>query len=50
MKKLFVLLVATLMSLNIWADEQGYAVFDESTGVLTFKYGEKPEGEKFISC
>lgn len=45
MKKLFVLLVATLMSLNIWADEQGYAIFDESTGILTFKYGEKPEGE-----
>lgn len=28
-----------------WADEQGYAVFDESTGTLTFRYGEKPEGE-----
>ena len=46
MKKLFLLvLMMTIMSLKGWADNQGYAIFDESTGVLTFKYGEKPEGE-----
>ena len=46
MKKLFLLLfLITLMSLKGWADNQGYAIFDETTGVLTFKYGEKPEGE-----
>ena len=45
MKKLVLFVFMTLMSLEGWADNQGYAIFDESTGVLTFKYGEKPEGE-----
>lgn len=39
------LLIMVFMSLSGWADEQGYAIFDESTGTLTFKYGEKPKGD-----
>ena len=44
-KKLHLLLLAMLMPLFMLAENQGYAVFDESTGTLTFKYGGKPEGD-----
>ena len=45
MRKLFVLLVFALFaSLHGLADNQGYAVFDSETSTLTFKYGEKPQG------
>ena len=34
-----------LLPLCGWAEKQGYAVFNKSKGTLTFKYGEKPEGD-----
>ena len=44
MKKLLTLFVLTLLPLCNMAEEQGYAVFDQASGILTFKYGEKPSG------
>ena len=44
-KNLLLVLIGLLIPLCGWADKQGYAVFDSETGTLTFKYGEKPEGE-----
>lgn len=40
MKKLLLLIIVSLLPLCSWAENQGYAVFDESTGTLTFKYGD----------
>lgn len=37
--------MAILSSVYAFSEEQGYAVFDSATGTLTFKYGEKPEGD-----
>jgi surface protein len=45
MKKSFLLLMMILLvPICSWAENQGYAEFDEVTGTLTFKYGEKPSG------
>ena len=33
-------MIVSLLPLCSWAENQGYAVFDESTGTLTFKYGD----------
>lgn len=45
MKRLFFILITMLLPLCGWAEKQGYAVFNKSKGTLTFKYGEKPEGD-----
>ncbi|MBR5324855.1 MAG: BspA family leucine-rich repeat surface protein, partial [Prevotella sp.] len=45
MKRLFLILITMLLPLCGWAEKQGYAVFNKSKGTLTFKYGEKPEGD-----
>ena len=44
-KNLFLLVITLFIPIIGWAVEQGYAVFDSETGTLTFKYGDKPEGE-----
>ena len=44
-KCLFLVMIGILIPLFSFAVEQGYAVFDSETGTLTFKYGEKPDGE-----
>ena len=44
-KRLFLVMIGILIPLFSFAVEQGYAVFDSETGTLTFKYGEKPDGE-----
>lgn len=45
MKKILTILALTILPLCCWAGEQGYAVYDEATATLTFKYGEKPSGD-----
>ena len=45
MKRLFLILITMLLPLCGWAEKQGYAVFNKSKGTLTFKYGEKPDGD-----
>ena len=37
--------IAIVFPLTGWAEEQGYAVLDTENGILTFKYGELPEGD-----
>ena len=41
-------MIVSLLPLCSWAENQGYAVFDESTGTLTFKYGIGPEGDNMF--
>lgn len=45
MKKVLLLFISILLPLCGWAEKQGYAVFNKSKGTLTFKYGEKPDGD-----
>ena len=45
MKKILTILALAILPLCCWAGEQGYAVYDEATATLTFKYGEKPSGD-----
>ena len=40
MKKIHLLLIAILLPLCSWAEEQGYAVFNFDTETLIFKYGD----------
>ena len=42
-------MIGILIPLCSFAVEQGYAVFDSETGTLTFKYGEKPDGENVFN-
>ena len=44
MKKLLTILALTILPLCCWADKEAYAISDENSGTLTFKYGERPEG------
>lgn len=39
-----IILLAAFFPLMGWAQKQGYAILEETTGTLTFSYGEKPEG------
>ncbi len=49
MKKIYTLLfLSLLLPLSCFAIEQGYTVLDEATGTLTFKYGEKPNGDNLF--
>ena len=46
MKRNYLLLIIMMLFPMVgWAENHEYAVFDESTGVLTFVYGEKPSGD-----
>ena len=40
MNKVLLSILLTLLPLCSWAEEQGYAVFDDAAGTLTFKYGD----------
>ena len=44
-KKFFFLTAMAILPIVGWAQEQGYAVLDIENGILTFKYGEMPEGD-----
>ncbi len=43
MKKFLTILALAVLSLCCWAEKESYAIFDEASGTLTFKYGEKPD-------
>ena len=45
MSQILTILALAILPLCCWAGEQGYAVYDEATATLTFKYGEKPSGD-----
>ena len=49
-KSLFLLILAVFLPLCVWAEEQGYAVFDSATGTLTFKYGESGQVIPLCKC
>ena len=43
MKKFLTILALAVLPLCCWAEKDSYAIYDEASGTLTFKYGEKPD-------